>query len=321
MEAQVRIAIPGGSGQVGTLLARHFHSLGHTVTVLSRTERASPWETVVWDGKELGPWAGAISGADVVINLAGRSVDCRYTRENRREIMDSRVDSTRAVGEAIGAAEQPPRIWINASTATIYRHSTDRDMDDVSGEIGGSESGVPLTWRFSIEVATQWEKAFFEAPTPRTRKVAMRSAMTMSPDSGGIFDILLRLARFGLGGPIASGGQYVSWIHERDFLRAVEFLMARDDMTGVVNLASPHPLPQRDFMRYLRVAYGMQAGLPATSWMVAMGAWLLRTETELILKSRRVVPRVLTDAGFDFEFAEWPAAAVDLVSRWRYSVT
>jgi uncharacterized protein (TIGR01777 family) len=313
----MRIVLPGGSGHVGTLLARYFHASGHEVTVLSRRLRASPWPTLQWDGKELGPWADAISGADVIINLTGHSVDCRYTEANRREILDSRLDSTRVLGKAIGAAHSPPRLWINASTATIYRHSLDRNHDDVTGEIGGAEPGAPPEWRFSIEVATQWECAFQQAATPHTRKVAMRSAMTMSPGHGGIFDVLLRLVRLGLGGPIGSGTQFVSWIHGQDFIRAVEFLMAHEELSGVFNLASPNPLPQRDFMRILRTAIGMPIGLPAAEWMAAVGAWVLRTETELILKSRRAVPKRLTDAGFQFDFPEWNAAAADLVKQWR----
>ena len=315
----MHIVIPGGSGHVGTVLARHFHSAGHEVTVLSRTVRNSPWRTAVWDGKEMGPWVGEMSGADAVVNLCGRSVDCRYTAGNRREILASRVDATRVLGRAIAAMERPPRVWLNASTATIYRHSLDRDMDDVTGEIGGSEPGVPDTWRFSIDVATAWEREFFAAETPHTRKVALRSAMTMSPERGGIFDVLLRLVRFGLGGSIGSGAQFVSWIHAVDFVRAVEFMISHERLEGTCNVSSGHPLPQREFMRILRAAYGMPVGLPTAEWMVAIGAWLLRTETELILKSRRVVPRLLTDAGFGFEFTEWKSAAADLVSRWRAS--
>lgn len=313
----MRIVIPGGSGQVGQVLARHFHAQGHAVTVLSRVPRSSPWKTVHWDANPMGPWTGEINGADVIVNLSGRSVDCCYTAANRREILESRIHSTRILGQAIASADCAPRLWINASTATIYRHSLDHDMDDVTGEIGGSEPGAPSTWRFSIDVATEWERTFFAAATPDTRRVALRSAMTMSPDRGGIFDTLLRLVRCGLGGPIGSGDQFISWIHDRDFIRAVEFLVAHVQMSGVVNLASPHPLPQRDFMRILRETYGMPVGLPATRWMVAVGAFFLRTETELILKSRRAVAKRLTDAGFTFDFPAWPQASSDLVARWR----
>src|ERR1700674_2085890 len=197
---RLRIVIPGGSGQVGQILARHFHGQGYEVTVLARKMSAAPWRVLLWDGRELENWTEAIDGADVVINLAGRSVNCRYTPANRREIKDSRVQSTRVIGQAIAQSVHPPKLWMNASTATIYRHALDRPMDEQTGEIGGNEPNAPAKWRFSIDVATSWEGAFFDAPTPRTRKVALRSAMIMSPDQGGVFDTLLRLVRFGLGG-------------------------------------------------------------------------------------------------------------------------
>ena len=157
---------------------------------------------------------------------------------------------------------------MNASTATIYRHALDRPMDEATGELGGNEPGAPDTWNFSIRVAKGWEEAFFSTPTPLTRKVAIRSAMTFSPDPGGIFDVLLGLVRHGLGGTSGSGRQFVSWIHEADFVRAIDLLIAREDFTGVVNLASPNPLPNRDFMRALRDAWGARFGLPASEWML-----------------------------------------------------
>ncbi len=269
------------------------------------------------NGRELGPWAAAIDGADVVINLAGRSVNCRYTAANRREIIDSRVESTRAVGAAIAQAAHPPALWMNASTATIYRHALDRPMDEATGELGGYEPDAPATWNFSIDVATRWEEAFFAAFTPRTRKIALRSAMTMSPDAGGVFAALLHLAQSGLGGRAGPGTQFVSWVHDADFIRAVEFLIARQQLSGCVNVCSPNPLPNRDFMGDLRRACGARFGLPAAKWMLEIGAFFLRTETELILKSRRVVPGRLLEAGFEFRFPLWPAAAQDLVERWR----
>ncbi len=299
------------------MLARHFHGQGHSVTVLSRHPEPSPWQVLPWNGRELGIWTNAIDGADIVINLAGRNVNCRYTPANRREIMDSRILSTRVVGQAIAQATQPPSLWMNASTATIYRHALDRAMDEATGELGGHEPDAPSTWRFSIEVATRWEAEFFRAATPGTRKIALRSAMTMGPDSGGIFDTLLRLVRAGLGGKAASGEQFISWVHETDFVRAIDFLLDHQDLNGCINICSPFPLPNQEFMRVLRHAWGMRIGLPATRWMLELGAVFLRTETELILKSRRVVPQKLLDAGFQFSFAEWPAAASDLVKRWR----
>jgi NAD dependent epimerase/dehydratase family enzyme len=210
---------------------------------------------------------------------------------------------------------------MNASTATIYRHALDRPMDETTGEIGGNELNAPAAWRFSIDVATSWEQSFFSAITPQTRKIALRSAMVMYPERGGVFDELLRLVRFGLGGTAASGQQFVSWIHGADFLRSIDHLIAHDELEGAVNIASPDPLPNREFMRALREAYGMRVGLPASKLMLEVGAFLMRTETELILKSRRVVPGRLLQTGFQFQFPEWFTAARDLVQRWRENRT
>jgi uncharacterized protein (TIGR01777 family) len=315
----VRILLPGGSGRVGRVLARHFHAQGHVVTVLSRKSYAAPWPVMMWDGRTPGAWVAELKRSDVIINLAGRSVDCRYHADNRRAIYKSRVQSTRLLNQAVASLNHPPRLWLNASTATIYRHSLDRAMDEESGELGGNEPGAPDTWNFSIDVAKAWEHAFFSTPTPRTRKIALRSAMTFSPDRGGVFDVFLGLVRHGLGGAQGSGTQYVSWIHEADFARAVDMLIVREDLSGVINLASPHPLPNRDFMRALRDAWGIRVGLRVPEWMLEIGAFVLRTESELVLKSRRVVPGRLLDAGFQFLYPHWPAAARELVTRWRAS--
>jgi len=313
----MKILLPGGTGQVGTILARAFHGDGHEVVVLSRAPRQAPWRVVAWDAETLGPWTRELDGADVVVNLAGRSVNCRYTPDNRRAIQDSRVNSTRVVGEAIAGAARPPRVWLQMSTATIYAHRYDAPNDEATGIIGGAEPGAPDTWRFSIDVATSWERALAAAATPRTRKVALRAAVVMSPDRGGPFDLLLRLVRFGLGGQSGHGRQYVSWIHDRDFVRAVAWLIEHDKIDGAVNLAAPHPLPNAAFMRALREAWGMRLGLPASAWMLSVGTWLLRTETELVLKSRRVVPGRLVQQGFAFDFPTWPEAARDLCRRRR----
>jgi uncharacterized protein (TIGR01777 family) len=309
-----RVIIPGGSGQIGQVLARHFHGLGHQVTVIARRPAKKPWRHIVWDGQQLGSWADELDGADIVINLAGRSVDCRYTPENRREIKESRVHTTTLIGQAIARASKPPALWMNASTATIYRHALDRDMDEYTGELGTNEPGAPATWNFSIDVARSWEQAFFDAPAPRTRKVALRSAMVMGPTRGGIFDTLLKLVRLGVAGTAASGEQYISWVHEADFLAALDFLIQHAELDGIVNIAAPNPLPNRDFMRTLRKAWGTPIGIPATVWMLEAGAWVLRTETELILKSRRVIAARLRDAGFEFRFPHWDAAARDLIA-------
>ena len=313
----MKIIIPGGSGQVGTLLARDFHAGGAEVVILSRTPYDAPWRVVPWDAETLGGWASELDGADAVINLAGRSVNCRYTPENRQAILESRVCSTRAVGQAIAQAANPPRVWLQMSTATLYAHRFDAPNDEATGLIGGVEPNVPDTWRFSIEVAQAWEAALNEAVTPKTRKVALRSAMVMSPDRGSVFDVLLGLVRHGLGGTSGSGKQYLSWIHEQDFVSAVRWLLTHDEISGAVNLTAPHPLPNREFMRILRDAWGIQFGLPAFDWMLEIGALFLRTETELVLKSRRVTPGRLMDGGFVFAFPNWPDAARNLCGRWR----
>ena len=312
----MKVIIAGGSGQVGTMLARHFHGDGHRVLVLSRHAQNTPWQTLPWDAATLGPWLAEVEGSDVWINLAGRSVNCRYNRQNRKDILDSRVQSTLVLHEAIATVEHPPVVWLNASTATIYRHALDRSMDETTGELGGDEPGAPETWNFSIEVAKAWERAFFSTQTPRTRQVALRSAMTFSPDHGGVFDVFLSLVRHGLGGTNLPGTQFVSWIHEVDFIRAVEFLIATPSMTGPVNLASPNPLPNRDFLRILRDACGVRIGVPTLPWMLEVGTFLLRTESELVLKSRRVVPARLLDAGFAFRYPTWEKAAAELVARY-----
>lgn len=313
----MKIVIPGGSGQVGTILARAFHGGGHDVVVLSRTPSSAPWRVAQWDASTLGEWADHFSGADAVINLAGRSVDCRYNAKNRRAIKESRTDSTRVVGKAIAAAKFPPRVWLQASTATIYAHRYDAPNDEAGGILGGSEPDAPDTWRFSIDVAKSWEREIDEATVPATRKVKLRSAMTMSPDPGGVFDVLLQLVRCGLGGRAGDGRQYVSWIHDADFVRAIYWLIDQSEIDGPVNLAAPNPLPNANFMRALREAWGISWGLPATTWMLQLGALFLKTETELILKSRRVVPGTLLRKGFEFEFPSWPEAARDLCRRWR----
>jgi uncharacterized protein (TIGR01777 family) len=314
----MKIVIPGGSGQVGTLLARHFHAKGDEVVVLSRAAATkAAWRIVPWDAQTRGDWVKELDGADVVINLAGRSVNCRYTPANRREILESRVRSTRVIGEVIASCARPPRVWLQSSTATIYAHRFDAPNDERTGILGGSEPNAPDTWKFSIDVATAWEAALNAAQTPRTRKVAMRSAMTMSPDRGGVFDVLLGLVRRGLGGRAGNGRQFVSWIHEADFIAAVEFLIRREQMSGAVNVSAPEPLSNAEFMRALREAWGVRFGLSASRWMVELGAWAMRTESELVLKSRRVVPGRLLEAGFTFRFPSWPQAARDLCRQCR----
>ncbi len=312
----MKIIIPGGSGQIGTLLARAFVADGHDVVVLSRNPRPAAWRVVAWDGETLGRWMAEVDGADVVINLAGRSVNCRYNAANRKAILDSRVQSTRVVAKAVAAASRPPRVWLQAGTATIYAHRFDAANDEATGLIGGNELGAAEIWRFSVDVATAWERAAGEMKLPGTRTVLMRAAMVMSPDCGGVFDTLLGLVRRGLGGRSGNGWQYVSWIHEHDFVRSVYWLIDHE-LAGPVNVCAPHPLPNAEFMRTLREVWGTRIGLPATRWMLEIGALLLRTETELVLKSRRVVPGRLGASGFGFRYPSWGAAAAELCRRWR----
>lgn len=309
------MVLAGGSGQLGEILARHFHAEGFDLVVLSRTPAVAPWRAMYWNAHSLGYGEREVDGADVVINLTGRSVDCRYSAANRREILESRIQSTGVLGEAIARAARPPAVWLNASTATIYRHTLDRAMDEMRGEIGGSEPDVPKEWRFSIDVATKWEEAFFTADTPQTRKVALRAAMVMSAANGGVFEVLSRVTRAGLGGAIGSGKQYVSWIHEADFVRAVEHAIAHEEISGVLNVCSPNPIPNAEFMSELRKAWGRSLGVPTREWMLRFGALILRTEPELVLKSRRVIPGRLLQSGFRFEYPEWPSAVRELVER------
>ena len=327
----LRIVIPGGTGQIGRILTRHFSGLGHHVTVLTRSAgraraMGNPpglekdgflWRALPWDAESLGDWASALENVDILINLTGRSVNCRYNAGNRRQILESRLRSTEVLGEAIRGLAHPPKVWMNASTATIYQHNFDRAMDEASGEIGQREADAPASWRFSIDVATRWEASFFGAVTPRTRKVALRGGMVMGPGPRGVFGQFLRLVRLGLGGAAGSGKQYMSWIHDQDFARAVDYLIEHEEIDGVVNVTAPMPLPNSDFMRAVREAWGIGFGLPAREWMLSVATFVHRTESELLLKSRRVVPGRLLEHGFQFEFPTWPQAARDLVRRVR----
>jgi len=332
----VRVLIPGGSGQVGTIVSRHLHAQGHEVTVLSRKPEAiaaHPWRTLHWDGLTPGPWAKEIDRSDAVIHLSGRSVNCRYNPKNRREIIDSRVKPTLLLGKLIAASPTPPKIWMNASTSTFYRNALDRPQDEFTGELGDLPSqrgthepaNLPETWSFSIDVAHQWEQAFAAVPTRHTRKIRLRSSMVMSPDAGGVFSVLSKLARLGLGGTQGSGKQFVSWMHDVDYCRVTDLLLANPEITdetdGIVNMTAPEPLPNRDFMRALRNAWHQPIGLPSPRWMLEIGTFFMRTESELVLKSRRAVPTLLLKHGHDFTFSSWPEAAQDLVMRLKASAS
>jgi hypothetical protein len=307
----MKIVIPGGSGQIGSILGAALLADGHEVVTLSRGVTEQPWRSARWDGATLGEWVREVDGSDVVINLAGRSVDCA-TRLPIARRSRSRIDSTRVIGaatpraldrRACGCRPPPPR-----STRIALTRQTTSDRHR-----GRLEPDAPSAWRFSIEVAQAWEQAARECITPSTRQVIMRSAMTMGPGRGGVFDTLLTLARWGLGGVAGDGRQFVSWIHAADFVRAINWLIAHDDIDGIINLASPNPLPYREFMAALRRAAHVRIGLPSPAWLLEIGTFFLRTESELVLKSRRVVPGRLLAHGFEFTFPTWPDAAVDLV--------
>ena len=307
-----RIIIAGGSGFLGTALARTFVTRGDEVFVLTRVpqNRTDGAKDIAWDAKSLGDWASLVDGADVVLNLTGKSVDCRYTQKNRSLIIASRVDSTRVVGEAIARCKNPPRVWLNASSATLYKHDPAKPAD----EFGPTGATAEAKDEFSIEVIRRWERALDEASTPRTRKVALRITMVFGTESG-VFPVLRRLARFGLGGRMGSGRQFVSWIHEEDFCRAIEWIIEREDLTGPINLAAPNPLTNAEMMRLVRKECGAPFGLPAAEWMLEIGAFFLRTETELIIKSRRVVPGKLLTSGFQFHFPQLEDALRNLQHR------
>lgn len=306
---KTRIILAGGAGFLGQALAKMFLQRGCEVIVLTRSPRArnDGVKEIYWDAQTLDDWAKLVDGADTVINLTGKSVDCRYTEPNRRAIIASRVDSTRVLGEAIAQSQQPPRVWLNSSSATIYKHTFTTPMTE-AGETGATPEAKDA---FSIEVIERWEGALNEAPTPRTRKVALRITLVFGKD-GGVFPVLRRLARFRLGGTLGSGKQFVSWIHLEDFCRAVEWVIAHDDLSGPVNFAAPNPLPNRETMRLIRESCGVPSGLPAKEWMLEIGAFFLRTETELLLKSRYVVPRKLVASGFQFQFPELRGALENL---------
>jgi uncharacterized protein (TIGR01777 family) len=312
-----RIIVAGGNGFVGGFLTKSLVSGNNDVVVLTRSPRALASQSIrqiQWDGYTLGNWARELDGAGALINLAGRSVNCRYNEPNRRQILESRVESTRVLGEAITHCNTPPPVWLNASTATIYKHTFDREMDEATGEIGATPEANDA---FSIKVAQAWEQTFEEAPTPSTRKVALRTAMIFAADSGGVYRTLRSLTRWGLGGTIAGGRQFISWIHEGDFCGAVEWLVDREDFSGPVNLASPNPVTQSGMMRIIRRELGVPFGLPATRKMLEVAAFVHRTEAKLIIKSRRVLPGRLMAAGFRFRFPRMEDAVREIEGRLR----
>jgi uncharacterized protein len=303
------IVIFGANGFLGRYLCRHFARQGREVVAVARHREGWSGDGMFlgWDGKSPGPWTLALEGAEAVINLSGRSVNCRYTPENRREILESRVDATAAIGRAIAASKAPPRVWLNASTATWYRHAEDRPQDDWLGEPGEG---------FSCEVARAWEEAFFGAMVPaETRKVALRMGMVLANEENTVFDVLRKITARGLGGAMGGGNQRVSWIHMEDLLRAMEFVVNDPFLDGALNVTAPEFPTNREWMRIFRESVGMPVGLPATRWMLESGARLMKTEPELVLKSRWAEPLRLRDAGFRWRWSRAVDAVADLQAR------
>ncbi|WP_068621157.1 TIGR01777 family oxidoreductase [Paenibacillus tuaregi] len=293
-----KIVIAGGTGFIGQYLNQRFHELGYEIQMISRQPGHIPWEDRVGI-------LAALEDSELLINLAGKSVNCRYTRKNREAILNSRTETTEILGRALSSCSNPPPLWINSSTATIYRHAEDRPMTEESGEIGTG---------FSVEVAKAWEAAFFSFKLPKTRQAALRIAIVLGKH-GGVMTPYQNLVRFGLGGVQGPGSQKFSWIHVEDLFRIIVFLKEREDLAGVFNCSSPGPVTNRELMSGLRTAMHRSFGLPAAKWMLEIGALALSTETELILKSRWVIPERLTREGFTFKFNSLESALGDILQR------
>lgn len=299
------IILAGGTGTMGQVLQDHFVRQGQRVVVLTRHPERHHRTGVTflpWDARTLGAWAAQLEGATALINLAGRSVDCRYHERNKALIRNSRVDSTRVLGEAVRQCATPPTVWINLSTATIYRHAEDRPMDEATGEIGSG---------FSVDVAKAWEQSFFEQARPGVRQVAVRCAMVFS-HHGGAFPRLVQLMRAGLGGPHGSGRQYVSWVHATDVQQFFKWLIDTPAVDGVINLAAPDPVPETVLLEGMRRHVRPLITIPSPTWLLTIGAFFLRTETELVLKSRRVMPTRALQLGYVFRFPTITRALDDL---------
>lgn len=280
-----KIVLAGGTGFIGQYLERTYTNQGYIVHIISR----QPGQ-VSWNDEQA--MIGALEGAEMVINLAGKSVNCRYNEKNKREIYESRTKTTEALGKAIEKCQKPPQLWINSSTATIYRHAEDRPMTESTGELGTG---------FSVDVGKAWEDAFFQFKLPKTRQIALRLAIVLGAD-GGVMEPYVNLVRFGLGGKQGEGKQMFSWIHIEDVCRIIKFLKERKDLKGIFNASAPNPVTNKELMEQLRKAMDRSIGLPAPEWMLGMGALVIGTETELILKSRWVLPERLEKAGFRFHY-------------------
>lgn len=288
-----KIVIAGGTGFLGEVLVRHYQKKA-SITILTRTSKKSHSNVSYeyWDGETLADWKKALEGADVLINLAGKSVNCRYTAKNKAAIYKSRNASTTVLGKAVLQCQNPPKVWLNSSSATIYRHEYKRTNNEFNGILGEG---------FSVDVCQQWEGAFNQFELPHTRKVTMRTSIVLG-NGGGVYAALVKLAQKGLGGRQGDGMQWVSWIHEQDFVRAVEHVVNDEEASGIINFAAPTPLLNLSFMKAIRKKVKAPFGLNQTRWMVKLGALFMGTESELVLKSRRVVSKRLPELGFQFRY-------------------
>lgn len=289
-----KIILAGGNGYLGTVLADHFKTLAEEVIILARHPKTaeSNIRTLVWDGKTEGDWVNELENADLLVNLCGKNVNCRYNEKNKREILDSRINPTNLLNRVIAKLEHPPKLWINSASATIYRHAEDRPQTETDGEIGEG---------FSVDICKAWEKAFFETDIPRVRKVALRIGIVFGK-SDAVFPRLLNLVKIGFGGKQGNGRQMVSWIHEQDVVGIVEWLLEHPEIKGVLNATAPNPVTNAEQMHIIRKAYGMPFGLPAPAWLLAIGSVVIGTEPELILKSRWVLPKRLLETGYVFKY-------------------
>lgn len=304
-----RIILAGGSGFLGISLATHLSACGHSVVILSRRppKIAGLWRHVAWDARSLGDWSKELDGAAGLVNLVGRSVDCIKTPDHCDEILRSRVEATRVLGQAVHSVDRPPPVWVQMSTAHIYGDPPEVVWDEDSA----------LGYGLAPTVGKAWEAEFRSAALPTQRGVILRTGFVIGRDRGagcGAMSKLGWLARIGLGGTVGSGRQGMSWIHEADLNRLFERAIFDSAMLGVYVASSPQPVSQRNFMQALRKAVGMPIGLPAASWMVRLAApLLLRTDPELALYGRYAVSRRLKDEGFEFQFQQLDGALSDIL--------
>ena len=291
-----KVIIAGSTGFVGKYLIKRFKSYGYIVVTISRN-----YADIIWE--DFSGIKNALEDADLLINLAGKSVNCRYNETNKAEIFSSRTETTETLGKAILQCHNPPRLWINASTATIYRHAMDRPMTEKNGEIGTG---------FSVEVAQKWEKSFFDFQLHNTRQVALRMAIVLGED-GGVMTPFENMVKLGLGGKQGNSKQMFSWIHIEDLFQIIQFVESEKDIKGVINCSAPEPVTNEDFMRTFREVKKIPIGLPSPTWMLKIGAFIIGTETELLLKSRWVIPEKLLSYNFEFQFPTIKKALSDIL--------